>query len=100
MLLLVLVLKRYGYVQMGTNGLHKFVIESVAMDARLNKGKETLDITHPELVIEWHSSNKLKPCDVTCGSETNIIWVCSDGHTWPSTVKNRTTMRPNAWRET
>ena len=44
---------------------------------------------HPELVCQWHRSNKLLPDKVSCGSHLKVCWVCDQGHTWEAVVKNR-----------
>ena len=44
---------------------------------------------HPELVCQWHRSNKLLPDKVSCGSHLKVWWVCDQGHTWEAVVKNR-----------
>jgi len=53
-----------------------------------------LQISHPEITLEWHPTlNILKPHNVTPASEKRVWWLCSRGHEWESTVKNRTTAR-------
>ena len=38
----------------------------------------SLEYLRPDLVKEWHESNILKPSEVTCGSEIQVIWKCSN----------------------
>lgn len=50
---------------------------------------EPLNITHPELVKEWHSKNKLTPNNVTAGSGQKVWWKCSCGYEWEATISAR-----------
>ena len=43
----------------------------------------------PELRAQWARSNKLSPDQVSCGSHLKVWWICSEGHSWQATVKNR-----------
>ena len=46
---------------------------------------------YPELVEEWHSSKnkELSPNQVKPKSDKKVWWICSKGHEWQSSVKNR-----------
>ncbi len=53
-------------------------------------GYNDLATTHPELVKEWDfTKNKLKPSEVSKGSEKKIWWICSKGHSYQTSVMNR-----------
>ena len=56
------------------------------------RNKITLTKTHPGLLREWDfSKNKIKPEDVTFGSDKKIWWVCVKcAYSWEATVYNRT----------
>ena len=59
--------------------------------------KPTLDITHPQLVKQWHpiKNGILSPSDVTYGSNKKVWWVCLKGsdHEWEDTISHRSTGR-------
>lgn len=67
-------------------------------------GFNDLATTHPELCSEWSSSNEKTLLEVSAGSTYKATWVCSDGHTWVSTVYDRAGSRkqgcPQCWSET
>jgi len=46
---------------------------------------------HPHLLPEWGPGNAKSPTELTGGSTTRVQWVCPQGHTWDTTIKNRTT---------
>jgi hypothetical protein len=50
-----------------------------------------LQTINPELSKEWHpkKNGRLTPKDVTAKSNRMVWWVCSRGHQWQNTVKNR-----------
>lgn len=50
-----------------------------------------LSTTHPQLCIEWHEDNLIKPEEVTAGSNEKVIWKCSSGkdHVWKNRIVNR-----------
>ena len=64
---------------------------SVAVRRGKTKGKQTLDESHPDLVLEWHASNSLTPDQVSAGSRVPILWQCRLGHTWTASLQTRTT---------
>jgi len=45
----------------------------------------------PEIAAQWHptKNGKLKPEDVTPGSERSVWWQCKKGHEWKTVVYNR-----------
>ena len=43
----------------------------------------------PEIGAQWAPINKLSPDQVSCGSHLKVWWICSEGHQWQATVKNR-----------
>lgn len=45
--------------------------------------------THPELAREWSTENEKLASEVTHGSSYRALWVCSQGHSWSTTVKYR-----------
>jgi len=51
------------------------------------KEKQPLSVTHPELAKEADGWN---PVNFTSGSGKKLLWKCSFGHNWESTVANRT----------
>ena len=54
--------------------------------------KQSLAITHPELVKQWHPTlnGDLTPDQVSYGSDKNIYWQCEKGHEWRTKINNRT----------
>lgn len=56
---------------------------------RILHGFNDLLTTDPELSLEWSVKNDINPQQVTRGSKKIVRWICSKGHEWESTVKNR-----------
>ncbi len=58
----------------------------------LGKGINDLATTHPKLALEWHptANGELTPSDVQRGSNKKVYWLCKKGHTFHSSVSNRT----------
>ena len=55
-------------------------------------GKDNnLAVKYPDLAREWHPTRnaKLRPTDVTPGSNRKVWWRCSHGHEWEATVGSR-----------
>lgn len=52
-----------------------------------------LSTVRPDLVSEWHptKNGKLSPEDVTAGSNKKVWWLCSKGHRWRTSVRDRLT---------
>jgi len=48
-----------------------------------------LATTHPSLVKEWSNKNKIKPTEITAGSEKKVFWKCKKGHEWITNIKFR-----------
>jgi len=48
-----------------------------------------LSTTHPEIAQFWSSKNKLKPTEVTHGSNEIVWWNCKNGHEWEGLVKTK-----------
>ncbi len=57
--------------------------------------KNCLATLRPEIAAQWHPELNLPltPYDVVPGSEKEIYWKCSDGHTWKSAISARTSAR-------
>ena len=55
-------------------------------------GMTDLESQFPYIAAQWdYSKNgELKPCDVTSKSSKRVWWICDNGHSWISTVANRT----------
>ena len=55
--------------------------------------KKSITNTHPEIVLQWHTSRneKLNPNDFTKGSHTKIWWQCevNESHVWQAQIKSR-----------
>ena len=43
----------------------------------------------PDLIPQWSPKNTQSPDKVSCGSHQKVWWICSKGHEWEATVKNR-----------
>ncbi len=50
----------------------------------------SLRMTHPQLMLEWHSSNELNPETIGAGSRKLAVWICKKGHTWRAAIYSRT----------
>lgn len=59
------------------------------------KKKGLLSETHPNLVLEWHPRNILKPGEITSGSHEKVWWLGKCGHEWQAFVHNRTCHQAN-----
>jgi len=47
--------------------------------------------THPNLAKEWDcEKNEIKPDEVTSGSAKKVWWFCKEGHSYFSSIKDRT----------
>lgn len=51
--------------------------------------KNNLAVTHPHLLKEWSNKNKVKPEEVTVGSENVVWWKCKKGHEWKTKISCR-----------
>ena len=58
----------------------------------LGKGINDLATTHPKLALQWHptANGDLTPSDVQKGSGKKVYWICEKGHTYYSSISNRT----------
>ena len=56
-------------------------------------GYNDLATTNPELASEWNceKNGKLKPTEITNGSNKMIWWKCNDGHEWQAPPNRRRT---------
>lgn len=54
-------------------------------------GYNDLATINPRLASEWdyEKNGDLKPIDVTVGSHKKVWWICSKGHEWEMSVKDR-----------
>lgn len=54
-------------------------------------GYNDLTTTHPDLCKEWnHEKNKIKPIEVSFGSDKKVFWTCKKhNHVWETAIKNR-----------
>ena len=58
-------------------------------------GKDnSLGILFPEIASEWHPSKnaELTPKDFTHGSKSKVWWLCPEGHSYVSTINQRTSL--------
>jgi hypothetical protein len=55
-------------------------------------GLNDLSTLAPDLISEWNEAKNegLSPSFISFGSDKKVWWVCSEGHEWRSSVKNRT----------
>ncbi|UWM78896.1 zinc-ribbon domain-containing protein (plasmid) [Rhizobium sp. WSM4643] len=61
--------------------------------ARAVARSSSLDVTHPELIIEYHSDNRLAIHQLTAGSKQNVKWLCPKcTHVWNATPYTRTNL--------
>lgn len=58
---------------------------------RVEAGENDLRTVAPELLDQWHPAKNigLTPEMVAHGSHRKVWWLCSRGHAWQATVKNR-----------
>jgi len=53
--------------------------------------RTNLGYLRSDLAEEWSPRNKLRPNEVTLGSNKKVWWICSEcGHEWKASVTNRT----------
>lgn len=50
------------------------------------EGFNDLATTHPLIAAEWAPDNKLKPTQVTAGSNKVVSWICERGHIWRTSI--------------
>lgn len=51
--------------------------------------KKSVAEARPDLAVEWHPSNTLRPDQVGTGSKETILWRCASGHEWKTSVAAR-----------
>ena len=49
-------------------------------------GETDLATTHPKLLSRWSEKNKLRPTEVTAGSQKKVWWICEKGHQWEAYI--------------
>ncbi len=54
------------------------------------KGFNDLQTIFPEVAASWSPNNRLKPFEVSSRSNTEALWICSNGHEWKARVADRT----------
>ncbi|WP_176757347.1 zinc-ribbon domain-containing protein [Butyrivibrio sp. INlla14] len=54
-------------------------------------GFNDLATTNPALAEEWNykKNGKLRPTDVTAGTQMKVWWICANGHEWQATTNSR-----------
>lgn len=59
---------------------------------KILKGYNDLETLEPEIVKEWdYSKNKnISPDNVSVGCSTKVWWICEHGHSWKTSIANRT----------
>ena len=53
------------------------------------KGYNDLETVNPELAKTWSPKNVIKPSDVSPSSNTEVLWICENGHEWSARVADR-----------
>lgn len=53
------------------------------------KGYNDLQTINPELAGTWSPNNSLNPSDVSPYSNTEVLWICENGHEWSARVADR-----------
>ena len=57
---------------------------------RVISGVNDLATTNPELLYEWdYEKNTIKPEKISRGSNEKVWWICKNGHSWQTSVKNK-----------
>ena len=54
------------------------------------KGYNDLQTLFPEIAKTWSPKNKQSPSEVSSRSNSDVFWVCENGHEWKSRVADRT----------
>ena len=52
-------------------------------------GFNDLSAVYPELAKSWSEKNKIKPSEVSAFSNTEVLWICENGHEWKARVADR-----------
>ena len=53
------------------------------------KGFNDLQTVNPNVARTWSPKNTLKPSDVSPSSNTEVLWICENGHEWSARVADR-----------
>ena len=55
----------------------------------------SLELLFPQIAKEWHpiKNGSIKSKDMTFGSDKKAWWLCSNNHSYISTISNRTRMK-------
>ena len=61
----------------------------ICSGARVIEGINDLATTEPSIALEWSKKNRIKPTQITRGSNKKVIWLGKCGHEWNATVKSR-----------
>ena len=57
---------------------------------KILEGYNDLATTHPDLLKEWdYMKNSIKPTEISKGSNKEVWWLCSVGHSFKASVSNR-----------
>jgi hypothetical protein len=60
-------------------------------DGKISSYENNLLNSFPEIIEEWdYEKNKLSPKEYTEYSGKKVFWKCKNGHSWESTIANRT----------
>ena len=61
------------------------------LNQKVLKGFNDIQTTNPDLITEWdYKKNKIKPEEITSGSNRKVWWKCSKcGHEWNAVVNSR-----------
>ena len=54
------------------------------------EGYNDLQTLYPEVAKTWSPKNELKPSEVSSRSNSELLWVCENGHEWKARVADRT----------
>ena len=63
---------------------------AVCSGRKVLNGFNDLAATHRELAAQWSQNNNRRPDETSAGSERVVEWNCANGHTWRTSVKERT----------
>ncbi len=63
---------------------------NVKKPAKLKIGENDFETEHPELLKEWdYNKNKIKPNELTSGSNRKVWWICNLNHSYEASITNR-----------
>ncbi|MBE6141340.1 MAG: hypothetical protein E7175_00595 [Erysipelotrichaceae bacterium] len=63
----------------------------ICANKKVLKGYNDLATLKPDLVKEWdYSKNNILPNSITIGTSRRVWWICEHGHSWKTSVANRT----------